>query len=468
MSRDLALLSASDLARAIRSGAATSRQAVEDNLARGEAWNARLNVFVALDAAHARAAADLADSEARRGRFRGPLHGVPLAHKDMYYRAGRIATCGSTLRRDWVATTTATALRRLDDAGALDLGTLNMVEFAFGPTGHNWCVGHARNAWNPDHITGGSSSGSATGVAARMFHAALGSDTAASIRVPAHFCGVVGIKPTWGRVSRAGAMPLSWSLDTVGPLARTVEDAALILGLIAGADPADPTASAEAVPDYVAGLARGARGLRIGIPTRFFTECDDETRRLLADAERVFAGLGAHIVPVEPPDMDRLNAFCSMVLSCEAVTIHREWLRTRPQDYGDQVRARLEAGLMIPAAYYLDAMRARGPMLDDFSAKVFGQCDMMLAAVTDSAAPTIDETAFAPGPDLGLKLGRFTKFTRCINYLGLPGLTVPAGFAANGLPVGFQLVGRPFDEATLFAAGHAYQQATEWHRRVPG
>jgi aspartyl-tRNA(Asn)/glutamyl-tRNA(Gln) amidotransferase subunit A len=301
-----------------------------------------------------------------------------------------------------------------------------------------------------------------------MFHAALGSDTAASIRVPAHFCGVVGIKPTWGRVSRAGAMPLSWSLDTVGPLARTVEDAALILGLIAGADPADPTASAEAVPDYVAGLARGARGLRIGIPTRFFTECDDETRRLLADAERVFAGLGAHIVPVEPPDMDRLNAFCSMVLSCEAVTIHREWLRTRPQDYGDQVRARLEAGLMIPAAYYLDAMRARGPMLDDFSAKVFGQCDMMLAAVTDSAAPTIDETAFAPGPDLGLKLGRFTKFTRCINYLGLPGLTVPAGFAANGLPVGFQLVGRPFDEATLFAAGHAYQQATEWHRRVPG
>jgi aspartyl-tRNA(Asn)/glutamyl-tRNA(Gln) amidotransferase subunit A len=468
MSRDLALLSASDLARAIRSGAATSRQAVEDNLARGEAWNARLNVFVALDAAHARAAADLADSEARRGRFRGPLHGVPLAHKDMYYRAGRIATCGSTLRRDWVATTTATALQRLDDAGALDLGTLNMVEFAFGPTGHNWCVGHARNAWNPDHITGGSSSGSATGVAARMFHAALGSDTAASIRVPAHFCGVVGIKPTWGRVSRAGAMPLSWSLDTVGPLARTVEDAALILGLIAGADPADPTASAEAVPDYVAGLARGARGLRIGIPTRFFTECDDETRRLLADAERVFAGLGAHIVPVEPPDMDRLNAFCSMVLSCEAVTIHREWLRTRPQDYGDQVRARLEAGLMIPAAYYLDAMRARGPMLDDFSAKVFGQCDMMLAAVTDSAAPTIDETAFAPGPDLGLKLGRFTKFTRCINYLGLPGLTVPAGFAANGLPVGFQLVGRPFDEATLFAAGHAYQQATEWHRRVPG
>lgn len=468
MSRDLSLLTASDLARAIRAGGATSRQAVEDNLARVEARNAELNVFVALDAAHARAAADLADSEARRGRFHGPLHGVPLAHKDMYYREGRVATCGSNLRRGWVAPTTATALRRLDAAGALDLGTLNMAEFAFGPTGHNWCIGHARNAWNSAHITGGSSSGSATGVAARMFHAALGSDTGASIRVPAHFCGIVGIKPTWGRVSRAGAMPLSWSLDTVGPLARSVEDAALILGLVAGADPDDPTAADIPVPDYVAGLARGAKGLRIGVPTRFFTDCDEDTKRLLADAERVFAALGALVVPVEPPDMDRLNAFCSMVISSEAVTIHREWLRTRPQDYGDQVRARLEAGLMIPAAYYLDAMRARGPMLDDFSAKVFGACDMMLAPVTDSAAPTIDETAFGPGPDLGAKLGRFTKFTRCINYLGLPGLSVPAGFAANGLPVGFQLVGRAFDEATLFAAGHAYQQATEWHRRVPG
>lgn len=468
MSADLALLSASDLARAIRAGRATARQAVEDNLARIETWNTKLNVFVALDAAHARAAADLADGEARRGRFHGALHGVPLAHKDMYYRAGRIATCGSTIRRDWVAPVTATALQRLDAAGALDLGTLNMAEFAFGPTGHNWCIGHARNAWNPQRITGGSSSGSATGVAARLFHAALGSDTGASIRVPAHFCGVVGIKPTWGRVSRAGAMPLSWSLDTVGPLARTVEDAALILGLIAGADPADPTASSEPVPDYVAGLGRGVRGMRIGIATRFFTDTDAHTARLLGDAAQVLAGLGAILVDIDPPDMDRLNLFCSMVMSAEAVSIHREWLRTRPQDYGAQVRARLEAGLTIPAAYYLDALRARGAMLDDFHARVFGRCDALLAPVTDSAAPPIDETAFAPGPDLGAKLGRFTKFTRAINYLGLPGLSVPAGFDGEGMPVGFQLVGRAFDEATLFAAGHAYQQATAWHTRVPG
>jgi len=467
MSEDLNLLSASELARRIRAGRATSRDAVEACLARITGWNEKLNVFVALDAEHARAAADRADAQAKRGRFNGPLHGVPLAHKDMYYRQGRIATCGSKIRRDWVATTTATALTRLDMAGALDLGTLNMAEFAFGPTGHNWHLGHARNAWNPAHITGGSSSGSATGVAARMFFGALGSDTGASIRVPAHYCGTVGIKPTWGRVSRAGAMPLSWSLDTVGPLTRTVEDAALILGLIAGADPADPTASSESVPDYVAGLARGAKGLRIGIPTSFFTEVDADTKRLLGDAERVFASVGAEIVPVSLPDMERLNAFCSMVLSAEAVSIHREWLSTRAAEYSGQVRGRLEAGLMIPAALYLDALRARATMLAQFTEKVFSVCDLMLASVTDSAAPTIVESEALPGPDLGAKLGRFTKFTRSINYLGLPGLTVPAGFTAAGLPIGFQLVGRAFDEATLFAAGHAYQQATSWHDRVP-
>jgi aspartyl-tRNA(Asn)/glutamyl-tRNA(Gln) amidotransferase subunit A len=468
MSADLALLSAAEIARRIRTGTVTSRAALEACLARTETWNAKLNVYIALDAEGARRAADAADADAKRGRFAGPLHGVPLAHKDMYYREGRVATCGSNIRRNWVAPTTASALKRLDAAGALDLGTLNMAEFAFGPTGHNWCVGHARNAWNPDHITGGSSSGSATGVAARMFFGALGSDTGASIRVPAHFCGVVGIKPTWGRVSRAGAMALSWSLDTVGPLTRTVEDAALILGIIAGADPADPTAAQESVPDYVAGLARGVAGLRVGVPTSFFTETDAETRRLLGDAEKSFAALGATIVPVDLPDMDRLNTFCSMVLPCEAATIHREWLRTRPQDYGGQVRARLEAGLMVPAVLYLDALRARGELLEEFTRKVFGRCDVLMAAVTDSAAPTLAESEALPGPDLGAKLGRFTKFTRCINYLGLPGLTVPAGFAANGLPIGFQLIGRAFDEATLFAAGHAYQQATDWHMRVPG
>jgi aspartyl-tRNA(Asn)/glutamyl-tRNA(Gln) amidotransferase subunit A len=467
MSADLALLSASELARRIRAGKATSRAAVEACLARIERLNGTLNAFVALDAEHARATADLADREATRGRWQGPLHGVPLAHKDMYYREGRIATCGSKIRRDWAAPATATALARLDAAGALDLGTLNMAEFALGPTGHNWHHGHARNAWNPEHITGGSSSGSATGVAARMFYGSLGSDTGGSIRLPAHYCGVVGIKPTWGRVSRANAMPLSWTLDCVGPLTRTVEDAALMMSIIAGPDPADPTAADEPVPDYVAGLARGAKGLRIGRPTSFFTEVDGETERLLGEAARVLATLGAELVDVPIPDMDPIGANFAMVMGPESATIHREWLRTRAGDYSGQVRARLEAGLMVPAAAYLDALRARGPMLAEFTATVFSRCDVLLVPTGASAAPTIAESEVTGGPDLVAKMTRFPKFTRPFNYLGLPGLTVPAGFTAARLPIGLQLVGRPFAEATLFAAGHAYQQATDWHTRAP-
>ena len=467
MSADLALLPVAELAQRIRSGHATARAAVEACLARIETWNKRLNAFVLLEADHARKAADLADAEAKRGRWRGALHGVPMAHKDMYYRTGRVATCGSKIRRDWVASSTATALARLDAAGALDLGTLNMAEFAFGPTGHNWHLGHARNAWSPDHITGGSSSGSATAVAARMIPAALGSDTGGSIRLPAHYCGVVGIKPTWGRVSRANAMPLSWSLDTVGPLTRTVEDAAMILGLIAGPDPADPTAAVEPVPDYVGALARGVRGLRIGRPTGFFTETDADTASRLDDAARVFEQLGAEIVSVALPDMEQINALHAMVLPAEAVTIHREWLRTRPEDYSGQVRSRLEAGLMISATVYLDAMRARGPLLAEFTAKVFGACDVLMCAVQAGAAPTLAESEILPGPELGQRLSPFPRFTRPFNYLGLPGLTVPAGFAGSGLPIGMQLVGRSFAETTLFATGHAYQQATEWHRLVP-
>src|SRR6185295_19180912 len=218
------------------------------------------------------AAADAADAARAKGDNRGPLHGVPLAHKDMYYDAGKVVTCGSRIRRDWVATTTATSLQRLKDAGTIRLGSLQMVEFAYGPTGHNPHYGAVRNPWNVDHITGGSSSGSGSAVAARLTFAALGSDTGGSIRMPAHFRGVTGLKTTVGRVSRAGAMPLSQSLDTVGPLARTAEDCALLTGLMAGADPEDPTAISGPLPDYMAATRQSIKGLTIGVPTAFYVD----------------------------------------------------------------------------------------------------------------------------------------------------------------------------------------------------
>src|SRR6185295_10244817 len=218
------------------------------------------------------AAADAADAALAKGNNRGALHGVPLAHKDMYYDAGKVVTCGSKIRRDWVATTTATALQRLKDAGTVRLGSLQMVEFAYGPTGHNPHYGPVHNPWAIDHITGGSSSGSGSAVAARLTFAALGSDTGGSIRMPAHFCGVTGLKTTVGRISRAGAMPLSQSLDTVGPLARTVEDCALLTGLMAGADPNDPTAVGGDVPDYTAATGGSLKGLTIGVPSAFYVD----------------------------------------------------------------------------------------------------------------------------------------------------------------------------------------------------
>src|SRR6476646_10752523 len=263
MNAEPALMSLTSVAKAIAQKRVSSREATQSCLDRIAQWQPRLNAFMAMEAEQALAAADAADTAQAKGNVHGALHGVPLAHKDMYYDAGKVVTCGSKVRRDFVATTTSTALQRLKDAGQIRLGSLQMVEFAYGPTGHNVHYGAVHNPWNVDHITGGSSSGSGAAVAARLSFAALGSDTGGSIRMPAHFCGVTGLKTTVGRVSRAGAMPLSQSLDTVGPLAQTVEDCSLLTGLMAGADLADLTASTKPVPDYMAAAKGSIKGLRI-------------------------------------------------------------------------------------------------------------------------------------------------------------------------------------------------------------
>src|SRR5690242_14306315 len=282
MSREPALMSLTEVAAAIAAKQFSSHEVTRACLHRIAQWQPHLNAFMAVEAEAALKAADEADAALAKGDSRGPLHGVPLAHKDMYYEAGKVVTCGSLIRRDFVATTTSTALQRLKDAGAVRLGTLQMAEFAYGPTGHNAHYGPVHNPWAVDHITGGSSSGSGSAVAACLTFAALGSDTGGSIRMPAHFCGITGLNTTVGRVSRAGAMPLSQSLDTVGPLARTAEDCALLLGLMAGADPEDPTASGEAVPDYIAATRESIRGLTIGIPSAFYVDdLDADIARIL-------------------------------------------------------------------------------------------------------------------------------------------------------------------------------------------
>jgi aspartyl-tRNA(Asn)/glutamyl-tRNA(Gln) amidotransferase subunit A len=342
-----------------------------------------------------------------------------------------------------------------------------MSEFAYGPTGHNAHYGPVHNPWHVDHITGGSSSGSGAAVAARLTFAALGSDTGGSIRMPAHFCGVTGLKTTVGRISRAGAMPLSQSLDTVGPLARSAEDCALLLGLMAGADPADPTAVNGQVPDYTTAIQQSIKGLTIGVPTAFYVDdLDPEVARILDDTIAVLKREGAHIVQVELPDQRQLTAACQLVLAVEAAAFHKRWLIERPQDYGPQVLMRLQNGLAIPGVSYLEAMRWRGLALSAYLAAVAG-ANAVIAPVAPVAAPTIAESDVGNSPDAEAVIQRLTRFTRPVNYLGLPSLSIPAGFTAGGLPVGMQLIGRSFDETMLLRIGAAFQRATDFHDRVP-
>lgn len=461
-------LSCAGLAAAIRAQRVSATKAMEATLARAQAVQPKLNAFLRIDNELALDAARLADRELARGQLRGPLHGVPMAHKDMYYRKGVASSYGGKIGPGRPAPSTASVLERLDTAGAIQFGVLNMAECAFGPSGHNYHYGHCRNAWNPECITGGSSSGSGTAVAARATYAALGSDTGGSIRLPATLCGTAGIKATYGRVSRAGAMPLSYSMDTVGPLARTVEDCALLLGAIAGPDARDPVSDPRPVPDYLASLARPVAGLVIGKPSQYFYEgCDAEIAALMEASLESFRRLGAKVVNVDLPDVDSWNAAATMIIASEAAALHGNWLRTRPQDYSAQVRARLESGLTVPATAYIDSLRLRGVALEAFCRAVFSKVDVLHAPVVGFQTPTIAETDVGGGPKLPALMAQLTRLTRPGNFLGVPVLSVPAGFTKAGMPVGMQLLGRPFDEATLFALGHAYQGATDFHTRAP-
>ncbi len=459
-------LTLTEAAASIRSGKLSSLELAQALLERIEQWQPRLQAFVRLDKDAVLPAAAEADTALARGEVRGPLHGVPLAHKDMYYREGELAECGSKIRKGWKAPGTSTALKRLSDAGALYLGALHMSEFAYGPTGHNAHLGNGRNAWALDHITGGSSSGSGTAVAARLTPAALGSDTGGSIRLPAHFCGVTGLKPTANRLSRANAMPLSFTLDTVGPLARSAEDCGLILKVIGGPDRDDPTTFAA--PAWNEEQAdRPASGIKIGIPKSFyFDDLTPEVAKAADGAIATLRSLGCAIREVELPDQILVSAAAQVVVAVEAASYHAPWLRTRPEDYSPLTRSRLENGLAYSAIEYLEALRWRGPALAAHLAAI-GDADVILAPVSRAAAPSIAETDVGGGPGAEAAIQAVTRFMRPVNYLGLPALVVPAGMSPAGLPIGMQLIGRPFGDETLVALGKAFQSATDHHKAAP-
>jgi len=467
---DWAAHSLCEVADAIATGRASAREVAEACLDRTARLDGHLSCFVEHNPNTTIAAAEAADDALRRGVAPGLLHGVPLAHKDMYYRAGRVSSCGSRLRREEVRHETATVLTRLDNAGAIETGRLVMVEFALGPHGYNANYPLCRNAWNPDYIPCGSSSGSGVAVSAGMVFGSLGSDTGGSIRCPAAVSGAVGLVPTRGRVSRSGIMPMSFSLDVVGPIARRARDCARLLSVIAGCDLADSTSLDMPVPDYEAALGTPGPLPRIGVAQGYFDEqLHPEVAAALADAIDTFRRIGFSVGEVAMPtdDLRAISELHPLVMKAEGAANHMEWMRARPDDYTPEVRHRLQAGFFVTATDYIQALKLRGHFLREFSRVAFGSVDLLLTPVLRGAVPTIAETMNRHGAAYLDMVTSLTRNTKVVNYLGLPAMSVPCGFTSNGLPTAFQLIGRPWSEASLLATAHRYEQATDWHHRQP-
>jgi aspartyl-tRNA(Asn)/glutamyl-tRNA(Gln) amidotransferase subunit A len=458
---DLAPLSLAEAATLIRGRKLSPVELTAACLSRIERLDPVLNAFITVTADLARKQAKQAEEEIARGGYRGPLHGVPYALKDLFDTAGVLTTCGSRIMANRVPEADSHAAGTLRGAGAVLLGKLNMVEIALGASGSNPHYGPVRNPWDTARITGGSSSGSGAAVASGMSFAALGTDTGGSIRIPAALCGVAGLKPTFGRISRRGVFPLSWSLDHAGPLTRTVEDAAVVLQALAGPDAACRSSIAEPVPDYTAALERGLGGLRIGLPGAFFFDgLDPEVEAAVREAVAVLEGLGAQVRETALPHIQEAPLATSAIMLPEALAVHQKWMRERPGDYGDDVRLRLEMGAAYSATAYVQAQRFREMIVEEWRSQVFQAVDLIVTPTTPITACLIEEAELQTTLSL-------IRNTNPFNLLGVPAISVPCGFTAAGLPIGLQLAGRWWDEPTVIAAAHAYEQAAGWHKRTP-
>ena len=462
---DGTLVSLADAIRTKKISAVEATRAYLDRIGR---LDPAIRSFITVDADGALAAARALDGDAMAGRWRGPLHGVPLAYKDLCHIKGLPTSCGTKTAEYFTGPHECTAVTRLREAGAITLGKLNMSELALGPFGDNAHHGDVQNPWRRGHVSGGSSSGSGAAVAAGLAAGTLGTDTGGSIRLPAAVCGIVGLKATYGRVSRAGAMPLSWSLDHIGPMTRTVRDAAVMLAVIAGHDPRDATTSRRRVPDYAATLDASVKGLRVGIAENYYFDgIAAEVEAGVRDAIRALATLETVVRPVRVPDPMMQQGLTNVLARAEGVVINERLARERPHELQPAVRARLEVGFQISAHDYLQAGRLRAQLARQFVADVFADVDVLVVPAIPEPAPALMDAKAGSVEDVVARMGRFSRLTRPFNGLGLPALTVPCGFSADGRPFALQIVGRPFAEATVLRLGHAYQGITDWHTRRP-
>jgi aspartyl-tRNA(Asn)/glutamyl-tRNA(Gln) amidotransferase subunit A len=459
-------LSLAAAAAALRTRALSPVELTEAYLRRIERWNPTLNAYLTVTAERALDDARAAAADLGAGRDRGPLHGLPIALKDLFATAGIRTTAGSKILADWVPDTDSAVARRLRDAGAVLLGKLNTHEFAYGATTTNPHYGPTRNPWNVDYIPGGSSGGSGAAMAAELAAATMGSDTGGSIRIPAALCGVVGLKPTYGRVSKAGMVPASWTYDHPGPLTRTVEDAALLLQAIAGYDPDDYSTVRVPVDDYTTDLRRGVVGLRVGVPRAFFfDELDDEVRAAVERALDVLRGLGAEVRDVDLDAVERLIQ-AGLLADTEFTEYHAPSVAARADDFGADLRASF-ARASSPTGHELVAAQRVVHGGIEAVRRLLEVVDVLVTPTTVAPAVPIGQETVRYG---GVEEGTFATYIRCtfpFNAAGLPALSVPCGFTAAGLPIGLQIAGRSFDEATVLRVGYAYEQATEWHAHRP-
>lgn len=455
-------LSASEASRAFAAKSLSPVELVTALLHRIEALDPKLHAFIRLDAEGAMDAARAAEKEITQGRIRGPLHGVPVGVKDIIDVATMPTTCHSQVLVNNIAKTDAVVIQKLRQAGAIIMGKLSTHEFAIGGPSFDLPFPPARNPWNPDHHPGGSSSGSGAGVCAGLFPVALGSDTGGSVRNPASACGIVGLKPTYGLVSRRGVFPLSFTLDHVGPLTRTVADNAIMLDAIAGHDPADPGSSASQSRYFGRMLDRGVRDLRIGF-VRHFHEIDmpahPEVTAGLEDVARILQAEGAEVRTVHLPTLNEFSGINRVILCSEAWSIHAPWLRTRPAEYGQLSRRRLLPGAFMTAGDYVGAQRRRLELIASVE-DALRDFDILLCASSMDPSSRMDDP---------METARtYPRQARSpFNVTGHPALAMMSGLSSNGLPVSVQFVGRYFDDATVLRVAAAYERATPWHKKRP-
>jgi aspartyl-tRNA(Asn)/glutamyl-tRNA(Gln) amidotransferase subunit A len=455
-------LDISGAAKALQSRALSSLELTEHMLKRITLVDPHLKAYVEVLAEQARASARNADAEIGGGRYRGPLHGIPIAIKALYDMKDVRTTSCSKVRDDYEAQTDSTVVHRLKEAGAVILGIVTTHEFAFGfdsvPT---------RNAWNIDHIPSGSSGGTGAAVAAGLCFAGTGTDTGGSIRAPAAANGIAGIKPSYGRVSKAGVTVLSWSLDHAGPLARTVRDLAILLGIMSGVDARDPHTKDVPVPDYIRGLDRDIRGMRVGVPTNyFFDDIQPAVGEAVTEAVRRLEKLGATIVPIAIPGIDGIVDSWLPIALAEAATYHQQGLRAKADLYGDDVRFLLEAGELTLATTYINAQRVRLAWKSALK-DAMGDIDVMVTPTLPNTAMKVGDTVSRIGSREETVFAVSARFCAPFNMVGLPAASIPCGFAPNGLPIGLQIVGKPFDEETVLRLGHAFESDTEFHLKRP-